>query len=80
MILWADMDLQTETVWQQTNKHNVPCMCFLNKMNQTGTNLYFCVDTIMEMLGATSAVLQPTIGTEGDFPGAIDLITTEAFI
>jgi len=74
----AGVEPQTETVWRQADKYKVPRMCFLNKMDRTGANFYFCVDTIVEMLGATPAVLQLPIGSEGDFLGVIDLVTMEA--
>eukprot|EP00581_Thalassiosira_minuscula_P006961 CAMPEP_0183705290 /NCGR_PEP_ID=MMETSP0737-20130205/2443_1 /TAXON_ID=385413 /ORGANISM="Thalassiosira miniscula, Strain CCMP1093" /LENGTH=790 /DNA_ID=CAMNT_0025932427 /DNA_START=13 /DNA_END=2385 /DNA_ORIENTATION=- len=76
----AGVEPQTETVWRQADKYKVPRMCFLNKMDRTGANFYFCVDTIVEMLGATPAVLQLPIGSEGDFLGVIDLVTMEAII
>jgi len=55
-------------------------MCFLNKMDRTGADFYFCVKTIKELLGATPAVLQLPIGTESDFLGVVDLITMEAVV
>mmetsp|Transcript_16984 Transcript_16984/g.41160 ORF Transcript_16984/g.41160 Transcript_16984/m.41160 type:complete len:581 (+) Transcript_16984:805-2547(+) len=55
-------------------------MCFLNKMDRTGANFYFCVDTIVELLGASPAVLQLPIGSEGDFLGVIDLVKMEAIV
>jgi len=76
----AGVEPQTETVWRQADKYKVPRMCFLNKMDRTGANFYFCVDTIIEMLGATPAVLQLPIGTEMDFLGVIDLVTMEAIV
>jgi elongation factor G len=76
----AGVEPQTETVWRQADKYKVPRMCFLNKMDRTGANFYFCVDTIVEMLGATPAVLQLPIGSEGDFLGVIDLVTMEAIV
>ncbi|KAL7506459.1 hypothetical protein ACHAXN_003739 [Cyclotella atomus] len=76
----AGVEPQTETVWRQADKYKVPRMCFLNKMDRTGANFYFCVDTIVEMLGATPAVLQLPIGTESDFLGVIDLVTNEAIV
>jgi len=76
----AGVEPQTETVWRQADKYKVPRMCFLNKMDRTGANFYFCVDTIVEMLGATPAVLQLPIGSEGDFLGVIDLVTMEAIM
>jgi elongation factor G len=76
----AGVEPQTETVWRQADKYKVPRMCFLNKMDRTGANFYFCVDTIIELLGATPAVLQIPIGTEMDFLGVIDLVTMEAIV
>merc|ERR1719148_170866 len=76
----AGVEPQTETVWRQADKYKVPRMCFLNKMDRTGANFYFCVDTIIELLGATPAVLQLPIGSEGDFLGVIDLVTMEAIV
>ena len=76
----AGVEPQTETVWRQADKYKVPRMCFLNKMDRTGANFYFCVDTIVELLGATPAVLQIPIGSEGDFLGVIDLVTMEAIV
>jgi len=76
----AGVEPQTETVWRQADKYKVPRMCFLNKMDRTGANFYYCVDTIIDMLGATPAVLQIPIGTESDFLGVIDLVTMEAII
>jgi elongation factor G len=76
----AGVEPQTETVWRQADKYKVPRMCFLNKMDRTGANFYFCVDTIIELLGATPAVLQLPIGSEADFLGVIDLVTMEAIV
>jgi len=76
----AGVEPQTETVWRQADKYKVPRMCFLNKMDRTGANFYFCVDTIIELLGANPAVLQLPIGTEMDFLGVIDLVTMEAIV
>merc|ERR1719253_1589180 len=76
----AGVEPQSETVWRQADKYNVPRMCFLNKMDRTGANFYFCVDTIVELLGATPAVLQIPIGTEADFKGVIDLVQMKAIV
>jgi len=76
----AGAEPQTETVWRQADRYGVPRMCFLNKMDRTGANFYFCVDTIVDLLGATPAVLQLPIGNEADFLGVIDLITMEAVV
>jgi len=76
----AGVEPQSETVWRQADKYGVPRMCFLNKMDRTGANFYFCVDTIIELLGATPAVLQLPIGAEEEFAGVIDLVTMEALL
>lgn len=76
----AGVEPQTETVWRQADKYKVPRMCFLNKMDRTGANFYFCIDTIINLLGATPAILQLPIGTESDFLGVIDLVTMEAVV
>uniref|UniRef100_A0A3B4W953 Elongation factor G, mitochondrial n=1 Tax=Seriola lalandi dorsalis TaxID=1841481 RepID=A0A3B4W953_SERLL len=70
----AGVEPQSETVWRQADKYNVPRMCFLNKMDRTGADFYFCVKTIVDLLGATPAVLQLPIGSESDFQGVIDLV------
>ena len=76
----AGVEPQSETVWRQADKYKVPRMCFLNKMDRTGADFYFCVQTIIDLLGATPAVLQLPIGTEADFLGVIDLVTMEAVV
>merc|ERR1719285_958108 len=76
----AGVEPQSETVWRQADKYNVPRMCFLNKMDRTGANFYFCVDTIIELLGATPAVLQLPIGSESDFKGVVDLVQMKSII
>merc|ERR1719291_1460561 len=76
----AGVEPQTETVWRQGDKYKVPRMCFLNKMDRTGADFYFCVQTIIDLLGSVPAVLQLLIGTESDFLGVIDLVTMEAVV
>ena len=76
----AGVEPQSETVWRQADKYKVPRMCFLNKMDRTGANFYFCVQTIIDLLGATPAVIQLPIGEEGDFLGVIDLVQMEAIV
>jgi elongation factor G len=76
----AGVEPQSETVWRQADKYNVPRMCFLNKMDRIGANFYFCVDTIIELLGASPAVLQLPIGSESDFAGVIDLVQMKAIV
>ncbi|MDQ2649189.1 MAG: elongation factor G [Actinomycetota bacterium] len=76
----AGVEPQTETVWRQANKYGVPRMCFINKMDRLGADFYFCLDTIKERLGATTAVIQLPIGAEGNYKGIIDLVTMEALV
>merc|ERR1711871_1471019 len=76
----AGVEPQTETVWRQADKYKVPRMCFLNKMDRTGADFYYCVKTIVDLLGATPAVLQLPIGKEADFKGVVDLVKMKAII
>merc|ERR1719486_1430235 len=76
----AGVEPQSETVWRQADKYGVPRMCFLNKMDRTGADFYFCVKTIIELLGAKPAVLQLPIGKEADFAGVVDLVQMKSII
>ncbi len=76
----AGVEPQTETVWRQADKYNVPRMCFVNKMDRTGADFYRCVDMIKDRLDATVAVLQIPIGAEAEFAGMIDLINMKALV
>jgi elongation factor G len=69
---------QSETVWRQADKYDVPRICFVNKMDKLGADFYFTVKTIIERLGATPLVIQLPIGAENDFIGVIDLIQMRA--
>jgi elongation factor G len=69
---------QSETVWRQADKYDVPRICFVNKMDKLGADFYFTVRTIKERLGATPLVVQLPIGSESDFLGVIDLVTMKA--
>ncbi|WP_271394553.1 elongation factor G [Neomicrococcus lactis] len=71
---------QSETVWRQADKYNVPRICFVNKMDKLGADFYFTVDTIIKRLGATPLVMQLPIGSESDFVGVVDLMTMKAFV
>jgi elongation factor G len=71
---------QSETVWRQADKYNVPRICFVNKMDKLGADFYFTVDTIKERLGAEPLVLQLPIGAENDFVGVVDLIHKRALV
>jgi len=74
----AGVEPQTETVWRQANKYNVPRMCFINKMDRVGANFERCVDMIKDRLDATVAVIQLPIGSESELRGIIDLVAMEA--
>ncbi|KTR09279.1 elongation factor G [Curtobacterium luteum] len=69
---------QSETVWRQADKYDVPRICFVNKMDKLGADFYFTVDTIVNRLGAEPLVLQLPIGAENDFIGVVDLIEMHA--
>jgi elongation factor G len=69
---------QSETVWRQADKYQVPRICFVNKMDKLGADFYFTVKTIVDRLGATPLVLQLPIGSESDFSGVVDLIEMRA--
>jgi len=74
----AGVEPQTETVWRQADKYNVPRMCFINKMDRTGADFYRCVEMIKDRLGAITLVAQLPIGAEGDFVGVVDLLEMKA--
>ena len=71
---------QSETVWRQADKYNVPRICFVNKMDKLGADFYFSVRTIEDRLKATPIVLQLPIGSESDFQGVVDLIGMRALV
>ena len=69
---------QSETVWRQADKYDVPRICFVNKMDKLGADFYFTVQTIKDRLGANPLVIQLPIGAESDFLGVIDLVYMRA--
>ncbi len=69
---------QSETVWRQADKYDVPRICFVNKMDKLGADFYFTVDTIVSRLGAKPLVLQLPIGSESSFEGVVDLVEMRA--
>jgi elongation factor G len=69
---------QSETVWRQADKYNVPRICFVNKMDKLGADFYFTVDTIINRLGAKPLVIQLPIGAESSFTGVVDLVEMKA--
>jgi elongation factor G len=74
----AGVEPQSETVWRQADKYNVPRMCFINKLDRTGADFFAGVDSIRERLGAQPVVMQLPIGIEASFHGIVDLVTMEA--
>jgi len=69
---------QSEQVWRQADKYDVPRICFVNKMDKLGADFYFTVGTIKERLGAKPLVIQLPIGAESDFEGIVDLVEMTA--
>ena len=74
----AGVEPQTENVWRQANKYNVPRMCFVNKLDRTGANFFRCVDMMQDRLNSNTAVIQLPIGAESDFIGVVDLVEMDA--
>ena len=69
---------QSETVWRQADKYDVPRICFVNKMDKLGADFYFTVETIIKRLGAKPLVIQLPIGFESTFEGVVDLVEMRA--
>jgi elongation factor G len=69
---------QSETVWRQADKYDVPRICFVNKMDKLGADFYFTVETIVKRLGAKPLVIQLPIGYESSFEGVVDLVEMRA--
>ena len=76
----AGVEPQSETVWRQADKYGVPRMCFINKLDRTGANFKYCVQSIIDRLGAKPAVLYIPIGLEADLKGLVDLVENRAVI
>ncbi len=76
----AGVEPQTETVWRQANKYNVPRICFVNKMDRVGADYFRTVDMIRDRLEATVALTQLPVGSENDFRGVVDLLTMRAHV
>jgi elongation factor G len=76
----AGVEPQSETVWRQADKYGVPRMCFINKLDRTGANFEYCVQSIIDRLGATPAVLYIPIGIESDLKGLVDLVHNRGII
>ena len=76
----AGVEPQSETVWRQADKYEVPRICFVNKMDRTGADFFRTVDMIVDRLGAEPLVTQLPVGAEENFLGVIDLIRMKAVI
>jgi elongation factor G len=76
----SGVEPQSETVWRQANKYNVPRICFINKMDRIGADFAAAVGSITERLGATVAVVQLPIGAEGHFRGVVDLLGMKGLV
>ena len=74
----AGVEPQSETVWRQANKYNVPRIAFMNKMDRMGADFYMAVNSMVDRLGANPVPVQLPIGAEENFRGPIDLVTMKA--
>jgi len=75
----AGVEPQSETVWRQADKYNVPRICFVNKMDRTGANYWRTIEMIIDRLKAKPAVVQMPMGAESDYRGLIDLLRMRAY-
>lgn len=71
---------QSETVWRQAERYNVPRIAFINKMDRVGADYWMCIDSMRDKLGANAIALQHPIGSENDFQGMVDLVSMKAII
>ena len=76
----AGVEPQSETVWRQGDKYDVPRICFVNKLDRTGADYFRCIDMIVDRLGANPLVTQLPIGSEADFAGVVDLVEMKAIV
>ena len=76
----SGVEPQSETVWRQADKYNVPRMAFVNKMDRMGADFYNCIDMMVDRLGAVPLVLQLPIGSEAEFSGVVDLLKMKAIV
>jgi elongation factor G len=76
----AGVEPQSETVWRQANKYNVPRICFVNKMDRVGADFWRTVEMIRERLGAVAVPIQIPIGREGNFKGFVDLVDMQSVV
>ena len=71
---------QSETVWRQATRYDVPRIAFINKMDRVGADYKMCIESMKDKLGANAIAAQLPIGAEGDFQGMVDLVTMKAYI
>ncbi|XP_070845335.1 ribosome-releasing factor 2, mitochondrial [Chaetodon trifascialis] len=76
----AGVEAQTMTVWRQAEKHHVPCVCFLNKMDKPAADLSFSIESIRQKLRANPVLLQIPVGSGKSFSGVVDLLTNQKLI
>ena len=76
----AGVEPQSETVWRQADKYHVPRICFVNKMDRTGSNFQRCVDMMIDRLGTRPMIITWPIGGEADFKGIIDIVKMKALV
>ncbi|MCP5382572.1 MAG: elongation factor G [Kordiimonadaceae bacterium] len=76
----AGVEPQSETVWRQADKYDVPRMCFVNKMDRMGADFYRCVRMIKDRLGSNALVIQLPIGVEADYKGHVDVVKNVGII
>ena len=76
----AGVEPQSETVWRQADRYDVPRICFVNKMDRVGAEFHRCVEMIRDRLGAAPLVIQLPWGVESDFRGVIDLVRMRAML
>ncbi len=76
----AGVQPQSETVWRQADRYNVPRIAFVNKMDRVGGDYFHAIHTMRDKLGANAVAVQCPIGSEGEFKGMVDLITMKAYL
>lgn len=76
----AGVEPQSETVWRQADRYNVPRICFVNKMDRVGANFWRTIEMIEERLAANPVAIQVPIGKESSFRGVVDLLRMEALV
>ena len=76
----AGVEAQSETVWRQANRYNVPRICFVNKMDRTGADYFRCISMIEERLQANPVPVQLPLGCEDSFQGVMDLVEGKAYL